>query len=225
VALILLPIGTAQPLRSTVQAGTPAYRVGDRWTYRARDGYLLPSKWVETREIVAIGAEGISVRVTQKGDSIDNSRTELWVAPGQVRIGVLRAEEMRRFVEPLQRYNFPLVPGQSWIQWVENDNEATKAQGRIKWQVQVEDWEKINTPAGPFDAVRVQVSVNEDGLHAWRMPTTAWSVTWYSPDVRGIVREESTAHYIEQNENGTKLQSHHLLLELTAFTSGQGRGQ
>lgn len=217
-ALILPCIGTAQQFDSTVQAAAPTYRVGDSWTYRARDGYLLPLKWVETREVVAIGAEGISVRVTQKGDSIDNSRTELWAAPGQVRIGALRHEEIRRFVEPLQRYNFPLAPGQSWSQSVENGNEAAKAQARINWEVHVEDWEKISTPAGTFDAIRVRVSVREDELHAWRLPSTARSVTWYSPDVRGIVREESDAQYIEHNANGTKLHTHHLLLELVAFT-------
>ena len=224
VALILPGVSTAQQPGSSVQAATPTYRVGDRWTYRASDGFLLPSKWVETREVVAIGAEGITVRITQKGEAIDAVRTELWAAPGRVRVGALRNDETRHFVAPLQRYNFPLTPGQSWNQWVDKDEHAAEAQGRISLSTQVEEWEKVSTPAGTFDAIRVQVAVRDDELHAWRLPTTARSVSWYSPDVRGNVREESDAHYIEYGKEGPKLHAHHLLLELTAFAPGQRTG-
>ena len=54
-----------------------------------------------------------------------------------------------------------------------------------------------------------------------RLPTTGMSVVWYSPDVRGIVREESDAQYTEHNENAAEVYTQHMLLELTAFTPGQ----
>ena len=41
-------------------AKAPEWRLGDRWTYAATDGFRMPVVWTETREIVAAGAEGSS---------------------------------------------------------------------------------------------------------------------------------------------------------------------
>ena len=62
----------------------PAYRVGDRWVYHGDDGFRVKTEWDETHEVVAIGPEGITVRITLKGPTTDVTRTELWAAPGQV---------------------------------------------------------------------------------------------------------------------------------------------
>jgi hypothetical protein len=59
----------------------PKYSVGDRWVYRAQDGFRAPVMWQETREVTAITATGVTVRVTQKGSVVDNVRTEIWAAP------------------------------------------------------------------------------------------------------------------------------------------------
>src|SRR5215471_1816216 len=98
-------------------AAAPTYHVGDRWTYDAADGFLQKLRWVETHEVVAVTPQGISVRITQAGDRVDNVRTELWPAPGLVAVGALYDHETRRFTTPLQRYSFPLRPGDSWNQW------------------------------------------------------------------------------------------------------------
>jgi len=63
----------------------PAYRIGDRWIYQAADGFRAPVRWEETREVIAIGADGITVRITQLGPTVNNSRTEQWSSPGIVR--------------------------------------------------------------------------------------------------------------------------------------------
>src|SRR3982751_7039380 len=59
----------------------PEYRVGDRWTYKAKDGTRNPVVWEETHEVIGVGPEGIRFRVTQKGPTVDNSREELWTVP------------------------------------------------------------------------------------------------------------------------------------------------
>src|SRR4051812_17219293 len=53
----------------------PAYGVGDRWVYAARDGFRAPVIWQETREVTAIDPSGITVRITQKGPSVDSVHT------------------------------------------------------------------------------------------------------------------------------------------------------
>src|SRR6476646_7909277 len=68
-------------------AEAPAYRVGDRWVYHGDDGFRVKTEWDETHEVVGIGPEGITVRITLKGPTTDVTRTELWSSPGQVKVG------------------------------------------------------------------------------------------------------------------------------------------
>src|SRR5438874_5144064 len=75
----------------------PSLKVGDRWSYRGKDGYRLPILWEETREITAIGPQGIIVRVIGKGTTGDYQRTETWSAPGVVTIGAVYDYETDRF--------------------------------------------------------------------------------------------------------------------------------
>src|SRR5215470_16793475 len=67
-------------------AEAPAYRVGDRWSYRGEDGFRVKTEWDETHELTGIGPEGIAARITLKG-GFDVARSELWSTPGQVRVG------------------------------------------------------------------------------------------------------------------------------------------
>src|SRR6266446_1029775 len=72
VSVLALVVGCATlPFESGPAAPAPTYRVGDRWVYQASDGFRAPATWVETHEVVSVGPAGISVRVTQRGDTID----------------------------------------------------------------------------------------------------------------------------------------------------------
>ena len=149
--------GVAGGAGSGPPAEAPAYRVGDRWVYHGDDGFRVKTEWDETHEVIAIGPEGITVRITLKGPTTDVMRNELWSAPGQVKVGAIYDNTTRRFAVPLERYDFPLASGKVWNQWVDNYNEFTKETGRINRWVRVGGWEKVATPAGTFDAVSMQV--------------------------------------------------------------------
>jgi len=204
-------------------AEAPAYRVGDRWVYRAADGFYTPVRWEETREITAITAESTAVRVTQKGPTVDSTRTELWAAPGLVHTGALFDDETRRFATLLKRYAFPLAPGKTWNQFVDNYNETTKKEGQINHYVRVGGWEKVTTPAGTYDAIRLRVLTRLDDDEFWRWPTESNYLIAYAPAVRGIVREDKEAQYREKGSPAdgiTAIRSQHAVLELVSFTPG-----
>ena len=205
-------------------AEAPTYRVGDRWVYHAVDGFRSPVRWEETREVVAIGADGIVVRVTQKGPTVDNARTERWTGPGQVGVGSVYDDETRRFTPALERYAFPLRPGKSWNQWLDNFNESTGKDGQFNRYVSVGGWEQVTTPAGTFDAIRLRVMMRLDDEEFWRYATECNYLLWYSPAVRGIVREAKEAQYRERSDDfrgGTAIRSQHATLELVSFTPGR----
>lgn len=204
-------------------AEAPAYRVGDRWTYRVQDGFRSPERWEETQAIAAIGADGIGVRITQKGPSRDVARAELWSAPGVVKIGALFDNETRRFVTPLERFRFPLAAGATWSRFVDNYNESTKVTGQVNRYVRVRGWEKVTTPAGTFDALAMHVVIHLDDEEFWRYATECNYTVWYAPAVRGVVREEKRAQYLERGgdfELGGRIPTQNAVVELLSFAPG-----
>jgi hypothetical protein len=206
-------------------APAPEFHVGDRWVYHGDDGFFrTKAVWDETHEVLAIGADGITVRITQKGPSIDVRRTELWSLPGQVKIGAVYNNETRRFVTPLQRYDFPLADGKMWSQFVDNYNETTKADGQINHYVRVRGWDKVTTAAGTFDALAMHVMMRLDDDEFWRTATECNYLVWYAPAVRGVVREELEAQYLEkssQDDGRSPIRTQHGVLELVSFTPGK----
>jgi hypothetical protein len=215
--------GVGSPAEGGPAVAAPTYTVGDRWVYRAQDGFRAPVVWQETREVTAVNANGVTVRVTQKGPSVDNVRTEIWSAPESVMVGAAFDEETRRFATPFVRYDFPLTPGKTWNQRVRNFNEMTKREGEISNYGRVGGWSKVTTPAGTFDVIQVRVLRRLDDDEFWRWPTDCNWLMAYSPAVRGAVREEKEAQYIEKGgpDSIIPIRSQHGVLELMSFTPGK----
>ncbi len=212
---------------NTAGSGTavnaPIYHVGDRWVYHAEDGYRLKTVWDETHEITAIGPDGITVRITQKGPSTDVSRTEQWTAPVLVKVGAVYNNQTRRFATPLERFNFPLLVGKTWNQRPDNYNEATKVTGSINYYADVQGWETVTTPAGTYEALKIHVLMRLDDEEFWRWPTECNYSVWYSPMVSGVVKEEKRAQYREKGDemNAAVFRTQFATLQLTSFTPGK----
>jgi hypothetical protein len=220
--LLCVVAGCAEmPGESRPAVVAPAYRVGDRWVYQVVDGFRAPSRWVETHEVIGLGLDGITVRITQQGERIDNVRTEQWPAPGLVRTGSVYNNETREFATPLQRYVFPLAPGQVWNQWVENVNDTAKTHGAINRYVVVGGWQKVTTPAGVFDAIQLRVVMRLDDGEFWRWPTTCNDRVWYAPEVRAFVRADRDAGYVERGgPDPSPIWTQHAVFELSSYRPG-----
>jgi hypothetical protein len=200
-------------------APAPVLRVGDRWVYSARDGFRAPVVWDETHEVIAIDAQGISVRVTQVGPTVDTTRTERWSTPGIVNAGALFDDETRIFKTPLTRFDFPLTPGTSWNQRIDNFNEATQQSGQISRFVRVGGWDKIKVPAGEFDAIVLRIVMRLDDETFWRNATECNYEVWWSPAAGASVREVKYAQFIDKGGgvNAIPHRTQNALLELTSF--------
>jgi len=203
-------------------AEAPAYRVGDRWIYHVEDGFRVKTVWEETHEVIAVGADGVTVSVTQKGPSTSLTRTEQWSAPGRVKVGALCSQDTRRFATDLTRYDFPLRAGKSWNQWVHNVDETTKTTGDVNHYALVQDWEKA--PTSGYDTIRLYVIAHLDDEEFWRYPTECRNTVWYSPAIRGTVREERHARYLEKSRDpsgGGMVTTLSAVAELVSFTPGK----
>jgi hypothetical protein len=100
-----------------------------------------------------------------------------------------------------------------------SDVETPKTHGTINRYVRVGGWEKVSTPAGTFDAIKLGVVMHLDDGEFWRGATTCTYSVWYAPAVRNVVREERNADYVEKSE-GDSIRTQHALLQLSDFTPG-----
>jgi hypothetical protein len=102
---------------------------------------------------------------------------------------------------------------------VRDFDDSTKTLGTINRYVRVGGWEKVSTPAGTFDAIKLGVVMHLDDGEFWRGATTCTYSVWYAPVVRNVVREERNADYVEKSE-GDSIRTQHALLQLSDFTPG-----
>lgn len=202
-------------------AQAPAFRAGDRWVYRAQDGFRAPLTWEETHEVIEAGPGGITVRVTARGTGIDVTRTERWPAPGVVASGAVFAFETKRFAPPLVRYRYPLVPGEHWTQRVRDPDQPPGPYGGVERYTSVGGYERVVTPAGTFDAIRLRVLMRLDDETFWRTPTECNYLVWYAPALGISVREEREGEYREKSdarEPWSTIRVQHALMTLVSFT-------
>ena len=158
------PVNAADPQ----SAPSPTLRVGDRWVYNVTSGVgLTKTTYQETREVTAVDANGIKVKVTGKAsDGKDFTRIDDLASPGEVRYGAPCFDEAYRFQTPLQRVTFPIVPGERSAKWVDVIAEPSGTKGQFNYYFHTLNWDKQTVPAGSFDAIRVDVLMMLDDATA-----------------------------------------------------------
>jgi hypothetical protein len=215
--------GTLNTAGSGSPTNAPTYHVGDRWVYNAEDGFRLKTTWEETHEIMAMGPDGVTVRISQKGPTTNVTRTEQWAAPVLVKVGAVYNNDTRRFVSPLEKLSFPLLVGKAWNQRAENTNEVTQVTGTINYYANVLGWESVTTPGGTYDALKIHVVMRLDDENYWRWATECNYTVWYAPSVGGAVKEQRLAQYLEKGDslNAQVVRTQYANVQLVSFTPGR----
>ena len=145
-------------------------------------------------------------------DGKDFTRVDEYSGPGALRSGAPCADEGYRFPTPLQRVTFPIAPGQRASKWVDVINEPGGNKGQINYGFRTRSWEQQTVPAGNFDAIRIDTTMVLDDSTPFRYATNCNFSYWYSPAVRGTVREQRWAQYIQIGDiQGTDARAEHVL--------------
>lgn len=222
-ALALVSCAVIPPGAPGPAVDVPTLHVGDRWVYQGTDGYRVPVVWDETHEVTAIGPEGITVRITLTGPTVDIQRTETWLAPGLVRTGAVYEAETDDFDPPLVRYKFPLTQGESWNQMIRDVDKPPTPYGPIHRYVAVGGYEPVTTPAGTFAAIRMRIIMQLDDETFWRYATECDYSVWYAPAVSAMVKEEKRSAYRNKGgpDAGGNPFAQNAILVLTSFTRGR----
>ena len=222
-APVLLFAVAAATVAHAQTAPAPALKVGDRWVYNVKSGVgISPITYQETREVTAVSGGGAKVRITGKtADGKDFTRVDEYSAPGALMYGAPCADEAYRFPTPLQRVTFPLGPGQKSSKWVDVIAEPAGTQGQVNYAFRTRSWDKQTVPAGSYDSIRIDTQMTLDDSTPFRYATECNLSYWYSPAVRGTVREQRWAQYTQIGDIQGRmpvLSSHY---ELASFTPGK----
>ena len=188
------------------------------------DGFRAPIVWEETHEVTQVGPAGAVVRVRARGPTIDVARVERWTAPGTMASGAVQALETRRFDPPLVRYRYPLAAGDRWSERIRDLDRAPGPYGPIDRYTTVGGYERVTTPAGTFDAIRLRVLMRLDDEEFWRTPSECNYFVWYAPAIGVAVRETRDCEYREKSDPRVPWQTiptQHARMTLVSFVRGR----
>ena len=196
--LVLLIAGCVAPLSQVPPSGmpdtipAPEIHVGDKWTYRVRDGFtglLRPDQRHEVIEVV-----GTFVRVSgnvERSDGVQIYDTAWnWLRRPATNLQTFE------YSPPYQALAFPLAPGKRWHEKLTATDSADGRRFPVWIDGTVLGWERIQVPAGEFDALKVERRVYfEYYEHSVRGRSEIHEVEWYAPAARQSVKREMRSRY------------------------------
>jgi hypothetical protein len=179
------PVG-ADPLPS------PRLRVGDRWRYLLINRYNRSTIGEASVEVLAIAPE-IRLRV-DPGDGrppFEERYAEAWSVIVE---GIF--DSLITFETPM-----PLVPPGARVGTSTRSStryRSERSRDVLAWnqQVRATRWERVQVPAGAFDALRIERSVWFKHPDVFRYGSERTDTLWYAPQVGRWVMREWTGDFM-----------------------------
>ncbi|MCE9641739.1 MAG: DUF3108 domain-containing protein, partial [Betaproteobacteria bacterium] len=105
------------------------------------------------------------------------------------------------FLPPFPAYAFPLESGKRWSVRVNARNLVTGRQNSVRVDGEVLGSERITTPAGTFDVVKIRRRVYAGDWDAFLRETNIVEVDWYAPALGRSVRLEANSNWLDTSRS------------------------
>jgi hypothetical protein len=193
---------------------------GDAWSYDELNGYN--SRRVAQLRFVAEHGGPPALRVSVEGDPLSGLRNgqletydSAWVV---TRDGTYDRDN--RYDPPLPLLPERLEPGarESWQSMVTYD-EGERA---LRWHVRIDAiaGERIEVPAGSFDALRVRRLIQFEHPDFFRSHSERTETLWYAPEVKRWVKREWRGSYRQKLDSRSPvMREDWIVWVLTDFTA------
>lgn len=170
----------------------PRLAVGDRWRYALVDLYnsgALGEAQVEVRAVTP----DLRLAVTLPGaaEPVEERYANPWTV-----ISEATFDRPMTYDTPM-----PLVPPDARAGQSSLSTTAYRTPGverRLRWQQRwrTVGWERVQVPAGSFDALRIERLVNFEHADPFRYDAFRRDLLWYAPSVGRWVRREWTGDFM-----------------------------
>jgi len=196
-SLGLIAGGCASPATRPAPPGAeplqpPAPKVGDRWRYLLVNLYNRGPIGEVTVTVTATSPE---IRLSVDSGGGTPPLEERWAQPWAV-IRDTGYDQPLTFETPM-----PVVP--AGARTGQSMRSSTRYRGdigdsRYAWnqQLRVIGWERVQVPAGAFDALRIERMIGFQHPDPFRYDPWRTDVAWYAPQVGRWVLREWTGHYM-----------------------------
>jgi hypothetical protein len=172
---------------TTRSIALPPIQVGDRYTYESETLGSGQAAYQTLREVTAMDGDRVTVAVTpvKGGATRQTYYDRAWNFLGS---GATPQEGVS-FTPALKYLDFPLVVGKQWNARSMEINYKTQRQREFKVTGVVEGWERVEVPAGSFEALKIvlKTEIVDGDQHSYNT-----DVSWYAPSVRRTVKSELT---------------------------------
>ncbi|GIX27913.1 MAG: hypothetical protein KatS3mg123_1794 [Burkholderiales bacterium] len=216
---LLTACATIAPVGDPVPA--PEIRAGDAWTYAVYDGYRGTRKGSTRYTVQQITPDRVVTRMEASGGPATRTFTLEW----NPYTDELPEHRIADFTPPFPAFAFPLQDGKRWSATVTAVEAGTGRRYPVHVSARVAGRETIQTPAGAFDAIRVDRSIYLDNYEWWRSGTRWYQSEWYAPAVGRSVRYQDYSEYTDYTKSNDEplirsdiIPGDKTVLELSAYT-------
>ena len=160
-----------------------AVRVGDRWSYDVKDDLTGDFKVSMTFEVVEVNEKEITTRVHYRGKP--PPRTMIFDLDwGRIDDGLWKVRPHGIGIKK------PLEVGKKWRSRAQATNMRSGVVLRASGVAKVAGQEQVTTPAGTFDAFRVEMRVRSINTKDQTKSSIMNLVVWYAPAVNRWVKRK-----------------------------------
>ena len=214
---------TSPPAAESAAAAAPQVKVGDYWEYSVHDGWTKLPRGLYRYDVVRVDASGVVVQLTQDGVLRDT----LIYAPGwNGRELPLTNTQRFRYEPTYPAYDYPLAPGKRWRNVLRSTDVATGRSFNTHVYGRVLGWERVNVPAGEFDALKIERSVFAGNMEGSRTQEEIQEIDWYVPSVRRSVRTSTNSQHFDSSKGGgdgggeypLRIRGDYLIAELVGYS-------
>jgi hypothetical protein len=208
IAGCITPVGApvAGPVTSVVVGSPPPPpHVGDVTVYRALNAYNSEPRGDIQYRVDKVDPNYVFVSVTTSSPYAGVPHNEVYTPDGNwLRHPVVNHDRQVEydFAPPYPAYPFPLDFGRTWSMRVNASDPATRRVVSVRVDGRVVGAERIMTPAGAFDTIKITRRVYAGDFDSFLRETNIEEVEWYSPGLGRSVRMERNSNWIDTSRSG-----------------------
>lgn len=182
-----------------------AQTVGDTYVYRATNAYNNEPRGHLTYRVDKVDPDQAIVTVSPDQPSLGRPYTDIYAKDGNwLRHPLINHDTPVEytFSPPFPAYMAPLESGKSWSTRVSATNPISGRSNSVRVDGEVLGMERITTPAGAFDTIKVKRRVYAGDWGAFASETTIVVTDWYAPALGRPVRTERASSYLDPERCG-----------------------
>jgi len=195
--------GKAPPPSQQVRTPTisrPNVSLGDRWVLQTQD-HTNP-KWSNTTERRVSDVNSTVMTVASRNTKSNYTRVLSYTRDWNL-LSEREPSGSGATYSPAMHYlDFPLAKGKSWHDEVTKRKVDGSEERVFILAANVYDWERIEVPAGTFEAIKVvlEIEIRENGT----LLSKSTDTSWYSPVAKRSVKTEELAVDVKTNQESRR---------------------